>query len=250
MPRPFLAADLSNSFVKLALSDGNSLLTEKRKLATSTVSASTLQDVTTGWSFDRVVLASVVPEKTAIFQKCFGERLNVLHHSWNLGIGIDFPEPAGIGGDRLANSAALAELYGTPGVVIDFGTAVTFDIVNSERNYVGGVIAPGLSAMTDYLHEKTALLPRIELRAPDSVVGKSTEQAMLAGAYYGYQGLVRHLIHEIRKQVGDSGNDTELKVIATGGYADLLAPGVPEIDDIQPNLTLEGVRIAGRNLLG
>ncbi|MEZ5327776.1 MAG: type III pantothenate kinase, partial [Verrucomicrobiales bacterium] len=123
-----------------------------------------------------------------------------------------------------------------------------FDIIDARRNYIGGVIAPGLAAMTDYLHEKTALLPRIQLRTPDTVVGKSTEEAMLAGAFYGYQGLVRNILAEIRASVGiDLLEGQHLQVVATGGYAELLLPGIPEIDEVNPNITLEGVRIAGRN---
>ena len=242
---PFLVADLSNSFVKLAVTDGDSIASDKRKLPTANVTSDSIRAVINGWEFERVVLASVVPEKVEVFRHEFGQRLEVIDHTWDFGIGIEFPNPSRIGGDRLANSAALAELYDIPGIVIDFGTAVTFDIVDGHRNYVGGVIAPGLSAMTDYLHEKTALLPRIKLRTPDTVIGKSTEEAMLAGAFYGYQGLVRNILAEIRKTVA-AGNNKPLRVVATGGYAELLSPGIPDIEDINPNITLEGLRIAGR----
>lgn len=245
MSTPFLVADLSNSFVKLALTDGDSIVSEKRRLPTADVTAATLAAVLEGWRIERVVLASVVPEKTRAFREAFGSRVEVIDHTWDLGIGIDFPDPSRIGGDRLANSAALAELHGWPGIVIDFGTAVTFDIVDAHRTYVGGVIAPGLAAMTDYLHEKTALLPRIDLRTPDTVIGKSTEAAMLAGAYYGYQGLVRNILAKITENVSAGGNPAP-HVVATGGYAELLRPGIPEIGNINANLTLEGVRIAGR----
>jgi type III pantothenate kinase len=245
----FLIADLSNSFVKLALTDGHQLTSEKRKLPTAELSVDKLRECLTGWNVERAVLASVVPEKAVVFSEFFGSGLGILDHTWELGIGIEFTDPARIGGDRLANSAALAELYGCPGVVIDFGTAVTFDIIDAQQNYIGGVIAPGLAAMTDYLHEKTALLPRIDLRPPDSVIGKSTEEAMLAGAYYGYQGLVRNILREIHDSVVPNEHPGHLQIVATGGYAELLRPGIPEINTINPNITLEGVRIAGRNRL-
>jgi type III pantothenate kinase len=117
---------------------------------------------------------------------------------------------------------------------------VTFDVVDRSGDYIGGIIAPGLSAMTDYLHEKTALLPRIRIREPKAIVGKNTEQAMLIGAVHGYRGLIRELITELMRELGTQ----KLPVIATGGYADLIAKGMPEITAVRPNLTLDGLRLA------
>src|SRR5207253_775696 len=117
------------------------------------------------------------------------------------GIGVDYPKPKTIGSDRLANAVAARQRFGAPAVVVDFGTAVTFDVIDRRGNYVGGIIAPGLAAMTGYLHEKTALLPRIEIRETSSVVGKSTEEAMLVGAVHGYRGLVRELIGRLKKRL-------------------------------------------------
>jgi type III pantothenate kinase len=237
----FVVADLSNSFTKLALATTTLLKGETRKLPTTEVNPESLTETSSDWSFDRVFLVSVVPEKTTAFETSFGDRLTIIDHTSDLGIGVEFPERSRIGGDRLANSVALAELYGFPGVVVDFGTAVTFDIVDGDRNYVGGVIAPGLSAMTDYLHERTALLPKIELQPPQSVIGKSTEEAMLSGAFHGYYGLVQNILGRVREAVA---SDTQpLRVIATGGYAALLHDGIPDIEEVNPNLTLEGVRI-------
>jgi len=146
------------------------------------------------------------------------------------GVGIDYPRPGTIGPDRLANAIAARARFGAPVVVVDFGTAVTFDVVNARGDYVGGIIAPGLAAMTDYLHEKTALLPRIQIREIATAIGKSTREAMLIGAVHGYRGLVRELI-------------AELPVVATGGYAALMADKVPQITAVLPDLTLEGVRL-------
>lgn len=154
-------------------------------------------------------------------------------------VGIDYPNPRTIGADRLANAVAAFSSYGAPAVVVDFGTAVTFDVVNPHGKYAGGIIAPGLSAMTDYLHEKTALLPRIRIRDVRAVVGKNTREAMLIGAVHGYRGLVRGLIAELKSEL----NSKNLPVIATGGYAGLIARGLPEITSVQPNLTLEGLRL-------
>jgi type III pantothenate kinase len=154
-------------------------------------------------------------------------------------VGIDYPNPRTIGPDRLANAAAVCVIYGGPSVVVDFGTAVTFDVVDKRRNYIGGIIAPGLSAMTDYLHEKTALLPKIKVREPRAIVGKNTREAMLVGAVHGYRGLVRALIAELKREL----KSRRLPVIATGGCARLIAKGLPEITKVEPNLTLEGIRL-------
>ena len=154
-------------------------------------------------------------------------------------MGIDYPKPDSIGPDRLANAVAARFHFGAPVVVVDFGTAVTFDVVNAKGNYVGGIIAPGLAAMTDYLHEKTALLPKIKIREVKSVIGKSTEQAMLVGAVQGYRGLVRELIGELKHEL----RAKKLPVIATGGYAKLIAARLPEISSVRPDLTLEGLRL-------
>lgn len=158
------------------------------------------------------------------------------------GVGIDYPRPNTIGPDRLANAVAARHRFGAPVVVVDFGTAVTFDVVDRHGNYVGGIIAPGLAAMTDYLHEKTALLPRIRIREPRSIIGRNTEQAMLAGAVHGYRGLVRELIGRLRREL----KAPRLPVVATGGYAKLIASDLPEISAVIPDLTLEGLRLAYR----
>lgn len=155
------------------------------------------------------------------------------------GVGIDYPKPETIGPDRLANAVAAKHHFGAPAVVVDFGTAVTFDVVNRAGNYVGGIIAPGLSAMTSYLHEKTALLPAIEIRETSAVIGKSTSEAMLIGAVHGYRGLVRELIGELKREL----KCRRLPVIATGGYAKLIAAKLPEITNVAPLLTLEGLRL-------
>jgi type III pantothenate kinase len=154
-------------------------------------------------------------------------------------IGITYPKPQTIGADRLANAVAARVHFGAPAVVVDFGTAVTFDVVDRAGNYVGGIIAPGLAAMTGYLHEKTALLPRIEIREPRGIVGKSTEQAMLVGAVHGYRGLIKELIARLKSHL----KKRALPVVATGGYASLMAKGLPEITAVDPLLTLEGLRI-------
>jgi type III pantothenate kinase len=188
-------------------------------------------------------LCSVVPRATPLavgrIKRAYGLQSLVLTPKTLIGVGIDYPKPGTIGPDRLANAVAAARHYGAPSVVVDFGTAVTFDVVDGSGNYVGGVIAPGLAAMTDYLHEKTALLPRIRIRDVKRFVGKNTEHAMLIGAVHGYRGLVRGLITGLKKEL----RAQRLPVVATGGYARLLAAKMPEITAVDPLLTLEGLRL-------
>lgn len=188
-------------------------------------------------------LCSVVPGATALARRCIRSRWKIepleLNSETILDLGIDYPNPKTIGPDRLANALAAKNHYGAPVVVVDFGTAVTFDVVNGHGDYAGGIIAPGLSAMTSYLHEKTALLPAIRIREPQRVVGKSTEQAMLSGAVIGYRGLIRELIVELKKELGIK----RLPVVATGGYAELIASKFALISHVDPKLTLEGLRL-------
>jgi type III pantothenate kinase len=158
-----------------------------------------------------------------------------------LGVGIDYPKPKSIGADRLANAAAVTALYGYPAIVVDFGTAVTFDIVSACRTYIGGVIAPGLEAMTNFLYQRTALLPKLSLKEPRRAIGKSTIEAMLSGAVFGYRGLVREILARIRAEQFPR---KKVYIVATGGYARLIAAQLPEIDAVRPHLTLEGLRIA------
>jgi type III pantothenate kinase len=189
------------------------------------------------------VLCSVVPRATPLVRKtvCALCKLDILELTPKTvrGVGIDYPKPNSIGPDRLANAVAARKRFGAPVVVVDFGTAVTFDVVNRAGNYAGGIIAPGLAAMTDYLHEKTALLPRIRIREIKTAVGKSTEEAMLIGAVHGYRGLVRELIAELKREL----RVKKLPVVATGGYAKLIASKLPEISAVEPDLTLEGLRL-------
>jgi type III pantothenate kinase len=186
---------------------------------------------------------SVVPQATPLVRKAVRQlwKLNCLELTPKTlrGVGIDYPKPTTIGPDRLANAVAARHHFGAPSVVVDFGTAVTFDVVNPSGDYAGGIIAPGLAAMTEYLHDKTALLPRIKIRETRSVIGKSTEQAMLVGAVHGYRGLIRELLLELKREM----KTRRLPVVATGGYAKLIASKLPEITTVDPLLTLEGLRL-------
>jgi type III pantothenate kinase len=197
------------------------------------------------WEYEKVVLASVVPANVpALVEAQAGRPLVELSHRIELGIAIDFPDPSKIGADRLANAVAVAARRPDgPVIVVDFGTAVTFDIIDARPAYIGGVIAPGLDAMRHYLHERTALLPEIEIARPPSAIGKSTVHAMQSGAYHGYRGLVLEILARIHEEMGGPA-----KTIATGGYAALIADGLPAIGSVEPHLTMQGLlRVAELN---
>lgn len=240
LQQPFLLIDVSNSYTKLALASRTKLHCIE-KIPTPGLGQPSLCKTIGTWDFHTAVISSVVPGTgRALRQFLKGKKILNVGPKLNLGVGIDYPDPASIGADRLANAASTVALVGVPAVVVDFGTAVTFDIISSKKKYIGGVIAPGLEVMTDYLYQRTALLPRINLREPVSAVGKSTRGAMMAGAIFGYRGLVKQILTQIRREIGAT---CKLKVVATGGYAHLIAAKLPEIQKVYPNLTLDGLRI-------
>ena len=238
----YLLIDISNSFTKLALASRKRIARPSR-IATNKLTAAYLRGIIKGRKIDMFVVCSVVPKKNREV-KSAARKTQIL---WlgphvKLGVGIKYPSPKTIGADRLANAAAVAALYGAPAIVVDFGTAVTFDIVSAEKKYIGGVIAPGLEAMTNFLYQRTALLPKLALREPRSAIGRSTIEAMMAGAVFGYRGLVKELIARIKAEAFPG--SSRVRIVATGGYADLIAAELPEIEAVHPHLTLEGLRIA------
>ena len=160
---------------------------------------------------------------------------------WGFPIRVD--QPGEVGADRLLNSLASHYHYKGPLVVIDFGTATTFDVVDSDGAYLGGVIAPGINLSIEALHRAAARLPRIGIGRPQSVIGRSTVPAMQSGIFWGYVGLVEGIVNRIKAEYG-----APLKVIATGGLAPLFAEGTLVIETIDPDLTLDGLRLlAARN---
>jgi len=242
--KKILLIDISNSFTKLCLATGDSLSRVKR-LSTPSLDAAKLRTLYSSPKLDGVILSSVVPEKNREVHAAFTRVLEV-GAALDLGVGSDYPSPRTIGADRLANAAACAALHGFPGIVVDFGTAVTFDVISSAGDYIGGVIAPGLNAMTNYLHDSTALLPNIKLSEPAKAVGRSTRDAMLSGAVHGYRGLVKEILDQIRFEAFPKKRPL---IIATGGDAELIAGRVGLFDIVDPVLTLRGLLvIAQRNL--
>ena len=243
----WLIIDNSNTRTKFALGDEHALGAWRGALPTPEISPESLERLTSQLEFSAVIIGSVVPAKAAVLRAYFEGRVpcHFLGHASPLGMGIDYPEPEKIGADRLANAVGVLARHGVPAIVIDFGTAVTFDVISSEPAYCGGVIAPGLGAMSGYLPQKTALLPSIELEEPASAIGKSTEHAMQVGAVFGYRGLVREIIAKIRAELAGAP-----KIIATGGDAELIAKGLPEIQAVDADLTLEGLRLVATRVFG
>ncbi len=164
---------------------------------------------------------------------------------WGFEIRVDAPHE--VGADRLLNALAAHQTYGGPLIVIDFGTATTFDVVAADGGYLGGVIAPGINLSIEALHRAAARLPRIGIGRPQSVVGRNTVAAMQSGIYWGYVGMLEGIVARIRaEQDGEAGGP--LKVIATGGLAPLFAEGTTVIETTDPDITLEGLRmLASRN---
>lgn len=196
-------------------------------------------------SFQKIsgaALASVVPPLTATFEELIVRILRkkpvVVGPGVRTGIQIKIDNPREVGADRIANTAAVHKLHGGPAIVLDLGTATTFDVVSKDGDYLGGAIAPGLGIAADALVRRTAKLPKVELTYPESAVGRNTVAAMQSGLVIGYVGLVKELVARLKKELG--GNP---KVIATGGMAEMIAAWTEVIDIVSPRLTLEGIRI-------
>jgi type III pantothenate kinase len=236
----YLLVDISNSYTKFAFASTKRISAPVR-IVTNRLSSALFSRFLKQRRVRQVMVSSVVPEKNSVISKAAGKTgVLWLDSTLKLAVGIDYPAPESIGADRLANAAAVAALYGCPAIVVDFGTAVTFDIVSTRRNYIGGVIAPGLEVMTNFLYQRTALLPKLSLKEPRRAIGRSTIGAMLSGAVFGYRGLVREILARIRAEEFPG---KKLQIVATGGYARLIAAQLPEITAVRPHLTLEGLRI-------
>ncbi|MCC6880616.1 MAG: type III pantothenate kinase [Verrucomicrobiales bacterium] len=241
-PSRFLLINNNNSRTKFALASSQGLI-EHRVMETREVDRSGVDALVAGWHFDQIVLASVVPARAEVLRRCFEVPLVEVSARINLGVQVDFPQPETVGADRLANAAAVASrVADRPCIVVDFGTAVTFDIVVPGPAYIGGVIAPGLDVMREYLHQRTALLPLIDLEEPPSAIGRSTEHAMLSGAVHGYRGLVREILQQVSAELrARLGLPALPQLVATGGHAGLISAGLPEIGSVEPFLTMDGL---------
>jgi len=243
---PVLIVDIGNTSTTTALIKGGEVSEIQRFARANGVGKNVIQAAGSYDSFgiEHVLLASVVPELTSKWKNYLSQSLKC--GAWELipgaplEIPVTYPNPTTIGADRLANAVAAVRKVGAPVVVADFGTALTFDIVTQDQGYIGGVIAPGVDMMYSYFGEKTALLPRLTPAPCAKVIGRSTEEAMHAGAFYGYRGMVREIVGQIRKDL----ELPELHLLATGGFASTVLRDFDESVMLCPTLTLEGIAFA------
>ncbi|MGZ9587117.1 type III pantothenate kinase [Paenibacillus marinisediminis] len=190
-----------------------------------------------------VIISSVVPPIVHTMEQLCERYLHkvplIVGPGIKTGLNIRYENPREVGADRIVNAVAAIELYGVgkPLVIVDFGTATTFDVIDSKGNYLGGAIVPGIGISTEALYQRAAKLPRIELTKPKSVIGRNTIHSMQAGIIFGYAGQVDGIISRIEAELG-----TKTRVIATGGLAELIGSESHTIEETNPLLTLEGLR--------
>jgi len=189
-----------------------------------------------------IVISSVVPPLDStlrdVCERYFRLRPLFIEPGVKTGMPVHYDNPAEVGADRVVNAVAAFEKYGGPCVVVDFGTATTFDVVSPRGEYMGGVITPGIGISADALFERTARLPRVDIRKPPTVIATNTVNSLQAGLYYGYLGLIDGILERL---IGELGG--EVKVVATGGLAALMGSGSKYIREVDDLLTLEGLRI-------
>jgi type III pantothenate kinase len=189
-----------------------------------------------------VALCSVVPPLISTFEELFRRYFNieplVVGAGVKTGVSIRMDNPREVGADRIADAAAAHHLYGGPVIIIDLGTATTFGIISKEGAYIGGIIATGIATAAEALFTRTAQLPRVELAPPKHIIGTNTVAAIQSGIIYGYASLVEGMLARIQKELG-----VKAKVVATGGYAGLIARETKAIDVVNPDLTLIGLRL-------
>lgn len=189
-----------------------------------------------------VIIASVVPAALQTLYQAVEQYWHIeamtVSQELDLGIQVCYNPPTAVGADRLANAIAAIDMYGTPAIVVDFGTATTFDVISAGGEYLGGAIAPGLEISEDALLSRTAQLPRVSLQPPSSAIGTSTITSLQSGILFGYAALVDGMVHRISVELGG-----DVKVIATGGLATTVSPLSPSVQHIDVDLTLVGLRI-------
>lgn len=199
-----------------------------------------------GRNITGAAICSVVPDLTVIYKELIEKEFNldawILDHTADLGLQIDVDLPEQAGPDRLANAVALKNIHGCPGFVIDLGTSTNFDVVDSNGNYIGGAIAPGVKTSSAELFKRASRLHAIDIEKPHKAIGRNTTEAMQSGIFFGSLGLIDHIASLISYELGNG--DDKIKIIATGGYAELFAPHSKYIQTVDPILTLRGIVIA------
>ena len=188
-----------------------------------------------------VIISSVVPKATTVMKKIISKRIKitplVLGENIKAPIKNLYRKPKQVGQDRLVNAIAARQLFGTPAIIVDFGTAITFDVISKRGDYLGGIIVPGIEISLDALSSKAALLPRIKLSPPKELLGRDTVSSMKSGIFYGFGSLCDCLIKKLKGKYGEG------LVIATGGHSELMAKFSNSIDKVKTDLTLHGLRI-------
>ncbi len=247
-----LAIDLGNTNIKYGVFDGENLVSSFRVSSRISRTADEYGSVLVGLLADRgikksdisgIIFSSVIPALNyTICHMCeffFGISPLVIGPGLKTGLNIKVDNPKEVGADIIVNSVSAFKKYGGPIVVIDFGTATTFDVISEKGELLGVVIAPGIKTSLEGLATKTAQLPMVELESPKSVIGKNTKHCMQSGLIFGFAGLVENIINKIKKELGLK----ELSVVATGGLGEIIAKEVKCISVVDRTLTLDGLRI-------
>jgi len=194
-------------------------------------------------------ISSVVPNLTPVFTRLLQQYLNLtpveVSSELPLKLKILYEDPRAVGADRICNAVAGFHFFGGPVVILDFGTATTFDVVSEKNEYLGGIIAPGIELSASVLHQRAARLPKVELKFPPSVIGTTTESSIQSGLMFGTVELINGLIDRIERQLGHS-----VRSIATGGLANVIAPYTDKIERVEPFLTLDGLRLIYEQVVG
>lgn len=240
-----LTIDIGNSSTKFGVFDGEKL-TNKITIPTVRETSSDsiysqIKDQTSS-EFSAIIISSVVSELYLTYQELGENIFNVkpffADHTFDYGYSLDYFPPENCGSDRLVGAFAGVEKYGTPVIVCDFGTATTIDAVNSDNEFLGGIIAPGMNILADALFQKTSKLPKVEIKKPESVFGNTTIISIQSGIFYGYIGLVDGILLKMIDEL-----DENAKIIATGGLASIIAEESQLIEIIDDKLMLDGLRL-------